>query len=109
MDFVRRQGGHGGLFYTLEACDEWNATDWCWVLFCLPYIYIDDLDDNICGVVNKFAGDAKIDGVVVSEEGYLRLQWDMNQQEEWAREWQMEFNLDWCEVMHFEKLSNGRI
>lgn len=77
--------------------------------FFVCHIYIDDLDDNICGVVNKFAGDAKIDGVVVSEEGYLRLQWDMNQQEEWAREWQMEFNLDWCEVMHFEKLSNGRI
>ena len=27
---------------------------------------------------------------------------------QWADEWQMEFNLDKCEVMHFGRLSQGR-
>ena len=27
---------------------------------------------------------------------------------QWADEWQMEFNLDKCEVMHFGRLNQGR-
>ena len=27
---------------------------------------------------------------------------------QWADEWQMEFNLDKCEVMHFDRLNQGR-
>lgn len=27
----------------------------------------------------------------------------------WADEWQMEFNLDKCQVMHFGKLNQGRM
>ena len=64
-------------------------------------IYINDLDENLVGMVSKFADDTKIGGIVDSEEGYLGLQWDLDQLGQWADEWQMEFNLDKCEVMHF--------
>ena len=60
-------------------------------------IYINDLDENM---VSKFADDTKIDGIVDSEGSYLQLQWDLDQLGQWADEWQMEFNLDKCEVIH---------
>ena len=43
-----------------------------------------------------------------SEESYLQLQWDLDQLGQWADEWQMEFNLDKCKVMHFGRLNQGR-
>ena len=71
-------------------------------------IYINDLDENIGGMVSKFADDTKICGIVDSEESYLRLQRDLDQLGQWADEWQMEFNLNKCEVMHFGRLNQGR-
>ena len=71
-------------------------------------IYVNDLDENIEGMVSKFADDTKISGVVDSEEGYLRLKQDLDQQGQWAKVWQMEFNLDKCEKMHFDRLNQGR-
>jgi len=38
---------------------------------------------------------------VDSAEGYLGLQQDLDQLGQWSDEWQMEFNLDKCEVVHF--------
>ena len=32
----------------------------------------------------------------------------LDQLGQWADEWQMEFNLDNCEVMHFGRLNQGR-
>ena len=40
-----------------------------------------------------------------SEEGYFGLQRDLDQLGQWADKWQMEFNLDKCEVMHFGRLN----
>ena len=70
-------------------------------------IYINDLNENIGGMVSKFADDTKIGGIVDSEEGYLGLQWDLDQLGQWD-EWQMELNSDKCEVMHFGRLNQGR-
>ena len=67
-------------------------------------IYINDLDENLGGMVSKFADDTKIGGIVDSEEGDLGLQRDLDQLGQWADEWQMEFNLDKCEVMQFSRL-----
>eukprot|EP00061_Rhincodon_typus_P014660 g41829.t1 len=64
-------------------------------------MYINDLDVNIGGKVGKFADDTKVGGVVDSQEGYLRVRQDLDQMGQWAQEWQMEFNLDKCEVLHF--------
>ena len=43
-----------------------------------------------------------------SEEGYLGLQLDLDQFGQWAEEWQMEFNLDKCKVIHFGRSNQGR-
>ena len=72
-------------------------------------IYINDLDENIGGMVSKFADDTKIGGIVDSEEGYLGLQMVLDQLGQRADKWQMEFNLDKCKVMHFVRSNQGRI
>eukprot|EP00061_Rhincodon_typus_P003072 g19207.t1 len=64
-------------------------------------IYKNDLDVNRGGVVSKFADDNNIGGVMDSKKGYLRVQWDVDQMGQWAEEWQMEFNLDKREMLHF--------
>ena len=71
-------------------------------------IYINNLDENLVGMVSKFADDTKIGDIVDSEGGYLGLQQDLDQLGQWAVEWQMEFNLDKCEVMHFGRSNQGR-
>ena len=46
-------------------------------------IYINDLDENIGSMVSKFAVDTKI-GRIADSEGYLGLQWDLDQLGQWA-------------------------
>eukprot|EP00061_Rhincodon_typus_P004189 g21957.t1 len=58
-------------------------------------------------MINKLVDNTKIGGIVDSEEGYLRLQRDLDQLGQWAEEWQVEFNLDKCEVFHFVKTNKG--
>ena len=64
-------------------------------------IYINDLEENVAGLISKFADDTKIAGVVVSDEHCQRIQQDIDRLENWVEKWQMEFNPDKCEVMHF--------
>eukprot|EP00061_Rhincodon_typus_P005366 g24787.t1 len=59
-------------------------------------------------MVSKFADDTKIGGIVDNEEGYLRVQQDFDQMGQRAEEWQIEFNLDKCEVLHFGKANQGK-
>eukprot|EP00061_Rhincodon_typus_P013300 g39589.t1 len=59
-------------------------------------------------MINKFVDDIKIDGFVDSEEGYQKLQEDLDQLGKWAKKWQMEFKIDKCEVLHFGKSNQGR-
>eukprot|EP00061_Rhincodon_typus_P004849 g23569.t1 len=60
------------------------------------------------GIVSKFADDTNIGGAVDSEEGYLRVQKDLDHMGQWAKTWLMEFNLDKCEVLHFGKANQGK-
>eukprot|EP00061_Rhincodon_typus_P004256 g22134.t1 len=92
--------------------------DWRPVANCVPQglvlgpllfvIYVNDLDENIEGVVGKYVDDTKIAGIVDSEEGFLRLQGDLDQMGQWAEKQQMEFNLDKCEALHFGTTNKGR-
>ena len=45
--------------------------------------------------------ESKIGGVVDEVEGCCRLQRDIDRMQSWAEKWQMEFNPDKCEVLHF--------
>ena len=53
------------------------------------------------GLISKFEDDTKIGGVADSAGDCQRIQQDIDRLETWAQKWQMELNLDKCEVMHF--------
>uniref|UniRef100_A0A4W3J4I1 Reverse transcriptase domain-containing protein n=1 Tax=Callorhinchus milii TaxID=7868 RepID=A0A4W3J4I1_CALMI len=63
-------------------------------------IYINDLDEDIELKISKFEDDTKLGGRVSSEDDTKRLQRDIDRQGEWARRWQMEYNVGKCEVIH---------
>eukprot|EP00061_Rhincodon_typus_P003539 g20325.t1 len=84
------------MLFGLEVCDLWCSCGLVLDLL-LFVIYIDDLDENIEGMVSRFVDDTKIGGIVDSEEGFLRFQRDLDQMGQWAEKWQMEFSLDKCE------------
>jgi len=66
------------LFFKLEACDQRCASG-IGAGPLLFVIYINELDENLGGMVIKFADDTKIGCIVDSEEGYLGLQRDLDQ------------------------------
>ena len=53
------------------------------------------------GRISKFVDDTKIGRVVNSEVECLGLQEDMDEMVKWVDKWQMGFNPEKCEVMHF--------
>ena len=64
-------------------------------------IYINDLEKNVGGLNSKFVDDTKIGGVADSAGDCQRIQQDIDRLETWAQKWQVEFNPNKCEVMHF--------
>ena len=64
-------------------------------------IYINDLDEGIQSNISKFADDTKLGGSVNCEEDAMRMQGDLDRLGGWAYAWQMQFNVDKCEVIHF--------
>jgi len=64
-------------------------------------IYIDDLELGTKCSVSKFADDTKMNGRAKCAEDAESLQRDIDNLSEWARVWQMEYNVGKCEVIHF--------
>jgi hypothetical protein len=63
-------------------------------------IYINDLDINLKSHVAIFADDTKLGYRADAHENSSIIQGDINKATEWAKQWQMEFNIDKCKVMH---------
>lgn len=63
-------------------------------------IYINDLDCNLTAKVNKFADDTKLGNTVDNPEEIEMLQFDLDKLFSWAQDWQMQFNIDKCAVIH---------
>jgi len=70
-------------------------------------IFIDDLDADIINSILKFADDTKLYGKVNNEENRKQLQKDLDHLVEWTRQWQMEFNINKCKVMHIGKRNSN--
>ena len=58
-------------------------------------------------MVTKFADDTKICRGTGSVEEVERLQNDLDRLGEWAKKWQMEYNVGKCEVVHFGRKNRG--
>eukprot|EP00061_Rhincodon_typus_P003484 g20206.t1 len=86
----------------VEACDWWCASGS--VLGPLLFaIYVNDFDENVQGMISKFADDTKIGSIVGNEEGYQKLQQNLDKLRKRTKKWQTESNMDKCEVLHFGK------
>lgn len=65
------------------------------------------MDDNVIKMVGRFVDHTNIGGVMNIVEDYLRLQWGQGELGKWAKERQVEFNLDNCKV-YFGNLNQSR-
>jgi len=66
-------------------------------------------EDMDCGITNwllKFADDAKLFGKVHLDMDNITLQEDLQRLCDWAKEWQMEFSISKCKVMHIGNSSS---
>lgn len=66
----------------------------CWNLYCL-WIYRNDLDKNVGGLISKLADDTKIGKAADNAESWSK---DIDQLEIREENWQVELNPDsvWC-------------
>ena len=65
-------------------------------------IFINDVENGICGNILKFADDTKLFCKVGSDINCPKLRADLRKLYNWSEGWQMLFNLDKCKIMHFE-------
>ena len=66
-------------------------------------MFINDIDsavDKFPSVMSKFADDTKWGKVVENEKDQEEFQRGLNSLKQWANDWQMEFNVDKCHIMH---------
>ncbi|GAB0187705.1 hypothetical protein GRJ2_001235800 [Grus japonensis] len=79
-------------------------------LFCWRkcfYVFINDLDVGLEGVVSKFVDDTKLGGAVDSVEGGEALQRDLDRLENWAITNRMRFNKGKCWILHLGRGNPG--
>jgi hypothetical protein len=63
-------------------------------------IYINDLENDLVSRIGKFADDTKMSKSVGCVQDADILRDDLRKLDEWAKNWQMQFNKDKCVVMH---------
>ena len=63
-------------------------------------IYINDLDNELCCKISKFADDTKIGNKSVTSFQRQQIQNDLDKLMEWAERWQMKFNIEKCKILH---------
>ena len=66
-------------------------------------IYINDMDDEIMNQLLKSADDTKIFSIIRTDEEADNLQKDLDTLLNWTNDWQMQFNVKKCKVMHLGK------
>ena len=63
-------------------------------------IYINDLDNVVTCDISKFADDTKVGRLINSQHDVELLQTDLDRMYEWSINWQMNFNIGKCSVLH---------
>jgi hypothetical protein len=64
-------------------------------------IFINDLPDVVDSLCEMYADDTKLFDRVDSLEGVKKIQKDLDNLVTWADQWQLRFNVDKCQVLHF--------
>ena len=85
------------------ACWLWNVgcrKAQCWDPSYLQYILM-IWTRELNATSPSLQDDTKLGGSVSCEEDARRLQGDLDRLGEWANAWQMQYNVDKCEVIHF--------
>ena len=120
---IRKLQSHGIQGQVLKWIEGWlkgrkqrvslngRFSKWCEVLSGVPQgsvlgpllflIFINDIDDDVISKLCKFADDTKVGRAVGSEDEVNILRNDLKKLCEWAKDWQMLFNVDKCVVIHF--------
>ena len=88
-------------------------SNWKWVTSGVPQgsvlgpilfiIYINDLDCNLVSKIKKFADDTKLCKRISCSEDVENLRKDLQRLDEWCSDWQMQFNVEKCSVIHMGK------
>jgi len=66
-------------------------------------MFINDVDYGITDWLLKFADDVKLFG---KDLDHITLQQELQRLFDWDKEWQMEFNVDKCKVIHIGNSKN---
>ena len=67
-------------------------------------IFINTFDipiDSLTDILSKFADDTKVGRVVISDNDHKTMQSAIDLIMKWSREWQMDFNISKCKILHF--------
>ena len=71
-------------------------------------IYNNDLDSGVKSKLSKFADDTKLGGKVDSRGGGDQIQESIDTCIDWAKDWQMQFNLSKCKVLGMGRNNENR-
>ena len=63
-------------------------------------LFVNDIDEGLGSFSRKFADDTKCARIVETVEDAEALQQDIDLMVEWARKWEMQFNVGKCKVLH---------
>ena len=69
-------------------------------------IYINDITEDISSQLRFFADDCLLYCTIKSEQDSILLQWDLDTLAQWAKVWQMRFNLSKCTIMRCTRSHN---
>ncbi|XP_059817027.1 NACHT, LRR and PYD domains-containing protein 3-like [Hypanus sabinus] len=98
-DDAKRRSAFGGGNTTAACSGTWAS--WQNDVTDQKQAADNNLHYNVVNWVSKFVENAKIMGVVDSEEGYHDSQRELDQLQKWAKKRQRKFNADKCEVLPF--------
>jgi ribonucleases P/MRP protein subunit RPP40 len=70
-------------------------------------IYINDLDSNLTSKIGKFADDTKLCKGIANLMDVENLRADLDTLSKWSKDWQMEFNIEKCSVIHIGAKNEG--
>ncbi len=79
-------------------CDKWGTTGF-YVGSTAVIIYNNDVDSGISSEISKFADNTKVGRVIRTDQDASELQGDLDRLYDWARKWQMEFNVGKCSIL----------